>query len=108
MVSNDLLGEHFAAWFESFGGEMHNLEVDKLPEASGSTGQGNLSQNWPLSSPTYGNFSVNGTAPSTRPHTKAFQVAAGTKLSFEKALMVARASAGVVIDKGCWRDQGEL
>lgn len=98
MVSNDLLGEHFAEWFEGLGGEMPNLEIDKLRDASGSTDQGNLSQEWPSISPTFGIFTDNGTAPSTGPHTAAFQVAAGTKLSFEKALMVAKALAGVAID----------
>lgn len=98
MVSNDLLGEHFAEWFESLGGDMPNLEIDKLRDASGSTDQGNLSQEWPSISPTFGIFTENGTAPSTGPHTEAFQVAAGTKLSFEKALMVAKALAGVAVD----------
>jgi metal-dependent amidase/aminoacylase/carboxypeptidase family protein len=98
MVSNDLLGEHFAEWFEGLGGEMPNLEIDKLRDASGSTDQGNLSQEWPSISPTFGIFTENGTAPLTGPHTEAFQVAAGTKLSFEKALMVAKALAGVAVD----------
>lgn len=98
MVSNDLLGEHFAEWFEGLGGEMPDLEIDKLRDASGSTDQGNLSHEWPSISPTFGIYTDNGTAPSTGPHTAAFQVAAGTKLSFEKSLMVAKALAGVAID----------
>jgi len=98
MVSNDRLGEHFATWFEGLGGDMPDLEIDKLRDASGSTDQGNLSQDWPSISPTFGIFTDNGTAPATGPHTAAFQVAAGTKLSFEKALMVAKALAGVAVD----------
>ncbi|KAM0703388.1 hypothetical protein Q7P35_009327 [Cladosporium inversicolor] len=98
MVSNDLLSEHFAEWFEGLGGEMPDLEIDKLRDASGSTDQGNLSQEWPSISPNFGIFTDNGTAPSAGPHTEAFQVAAGTKLSFEKALMVAKALAGVAVD----------
>ena len=77
---------------------MPDLEIDKLRDASGSTDQGNLSQGWPSISPTFGIFTDNGTAPSTGPHTEAFQVAAGTKHSFEKALMVAKALAGVAVD----------
>lgn len=98
MVSNDLLGERFAAWFEGLGGEMPDLELDKLRDASGSTDQGNLSQEWPSISPTFGIFTDNGSAPATGPHTEAFEVAAGTKLSFEKSLLVAKALAGVAVD----------
>lgn len=98
MVSNDLLGQHFAEWFEGLGGDMPDLEIDKLRDASGSTDQGNLSQEWPSISPTFGIYTENGTAPSSGPHTEAFQVAAGTKLSFEKALTVAKALAGVAVD----------
>jgi amidohydrolase len=98
MVSNDLLGEHFAAWFEGLGGEMPDLELDKLRDASGSTDQGNLSHEWPSISPTFGIYTENGTAPATGPHTEAFEAAAGTKLSFEKALLVAKSLAGVAVD----------
>ena len=77
---------------------MPDLELDKLRDASGSTDQGNLSHEWPSISPTFGIYTENGTAPATGPHTEAFEVAAGTKLSFEKALLVAKALAGVAVD----------
>jgi hypothetical protein len=58
MVSNDLLGEHFAERFEGLGGNMPDLEIDRLRDASGSTDQGNLSHEWPLISPTSGIFTA--------------------------------------------------
>lgn len=98
MVNNDLLGESYAAWFEEFGGGMPDLEIDKSRDAVGSTDQGNLSHEWPSISPTFDIYDKNETLPATGTHTAAFQVAAGTKFSIEKALMIAKALGGVAVD----------
>lgn len=98
MVSNDILASSWSKYFTELGGEVPNAEVDKLREPSGSTDQGNVSKDFPTISPFFGITNENGSAPAGGPHTAAFEVAAGSRAAFDKAIVVAKSMAGVAID----------
>ncbi|KAF4925039.1 Peptidase M20 domain-containing protein 2 [Colletotrichum viniferum] len=98
MVSNDLLASSYSKYFTELGGEVPDAEVDKLREPSGSTDQGNLSHDFPSISPFFGITNENGSVPDGGPHTAAFEVAAGSRAAFDKAIMVAKGIAGVAVD----------
>ncbi|OLN96843.1 Peptidase M20 domain-containing protein 2-like protein 1 [Colletotrichum chlorophyti] len=98
MVSNDVLASSYAKYFTELGGEVPDAEVDKLREPSGSTDQGNISHDFPSISPTFGITNENGSLPASGVHTVAFEVAAGSRPAFDKAIVVAKSLAGVAID----------
>ncbi|KZL75060.1 aminobenzoyl-glutamate utilization protein B [Colletotrichum tofieldiae] len=98
MVSNDVLAGSYAKYFTELGGELPDADVDKLRDPSGSTDQGNISHDFPTISPYFGITNENGSVPSGGTHTAAFEVAAGSRPAFDKAIMVAKSIAGVAVD----------
>nr|RBQ92951.1 hypothetical protein FVER53263_05510 [Fusarium verticillioides] len=98
MNNNDGLAASYTRWFEELGGDLPDADVDKMREPGGSTDQGNISQDFPAISPMFQITYTNGTVPKSGPHTAPFEVAAGSKPAFEKALMVAKGLAGVAVD----------
>ncbi|KAF5262161.1 hypothetical protein FOXYS1_7123 [Fusarium oxysporum] len=98
MNNNDGLAASYTRWFEELGGDLPDADVDKMREPGGSTDQGNISQDFPAISPMFQITFANGTVPKSGPHTAPFEVAAGSKPAFEKALMVAKGLAGVAVD----------
>ncbi|KAL1596722.1 hypothetical protein SLS59_007753 [Nothophoma quercina] len=97
-VTNDLLAESYATYFKELGGHLEPSELDRAKDPSGSTDQGNLSHEWPSISPYFQIFNEDGSVPSGGPHTAPFEVAAGSRKSFEKSLVVAKSLAGVAVD----------
>ncbi|KAF6790392.1 metallopeptidase [Colletotrichum sojae] len=98
MVNNNLLASSYAKHFTEIGGKVPSAEIDKLRDPDGSTDQGNLSHDFPSISPYFGITNENGTAPAGGPHTAAFEVAAGSRAAFDKAIMAAKGIAGVAVD----------
>lgn len=98
MISNDILAASWSKYFTALGGEVPDAALDRIKEQGGSTDQGNISKKFPSIQPQFQIFNENGSVPSGGPHTAAFEVAAKSKLSFEKALMTAKGLAGVAID----------
>ncbi|KAH6392054.1 hypothetical protein HBI60_158250 [Parastagonospora nodorum] len=98
MLSNTLLASSFAKYFTSLGGEVPDPQLDRIKEQGGSTDQGNISKMFPSIQPMFQIYNENGSVPDGGPHTAAFEVAAGSKKSFEKALMTAQGLAGVAVD----------
>ncbi|KAJ0168189.1 Peptidase M20 domain-containing protein 2 [Colletotrichum tanaceti] len=98
MVSNDVLASSYARHFAELGGELPDADVDKLRDPSGSTDQGNISHDFPTISPYFSIANENGSVPSGGTHTAAFEVAAGSRPAFGKAIMVAKSIAGVAVD----------
>ncbi|KAH6892415.1 hypothetical protein B0T10DRAFT_594133 [Thelonectria olida] len=98
MNNNDGLAESYTRWFEKLGGEIPDADIDKLRDPSGSTDQGNISHDFPAISPQFQITHANGSVPDGGPHTEEFEVAAGSKPAFKKALMVAKSLAGVAVD----------
>ncbi|GJD03628.1 aminobenzoyl-glutamate utilization protein B [Colletotrichum higginsianum] len=98
MVSNDVLASSYTRYFTELGGELPDADVDKLRDPSGSTDQGNISHDFPTISPYFAITNENGSVPSGGTHTAAFEVAAGSRPAFEKAIMVAKSIAGVAVD----------
>lgn len=98
MNNNDGLAASYTGWFEKLGGEVPDANIDKTRDPSGSTDQGNISHDFPSISPQFQIFYANGSVPETGPHTEGFEIAAGSKPAFEKALMVAKSLAGVAVD----------
>ncbi|TIC90151.1 Peptidase M20 domain-containing protein 2 [Colletotrichum higginsianum] len=98
MVSNDVLASSYTRYFTELGGELPDADIDKLRDPSGSTDQGNISHDFPTISPYFAITNENGSVPSGGTHTAAFEVAAGSRSAFEKAIMVAKSIAGVAID----------
>lgn len=101
MVNNDVLAAAYAQYFEgpfNSGVELPDRVIDKLRAPSGSSDQGNVSWDFPSIQPMFGIYSKGGTAPTEGPHTAAFQVAAGTRESLDKAIVVAKSLAGVAVD----------
>jgi amidohydrolase len=98
MLSNSLLASSWSKYFVSLGGEVPDPKLDAVKEQSGSTDQGNISKMFPSIQPMFQIYNENGSVPDGGPHTAAFEVAAGTKKSFQKALMTAKALAGVAVD----------
>lgn len=98
MVNNDLMAASYAAYLSEQGISMPDPSLEKLKEPSGSTDQGNVSYDFPAIHPSFQIYHENGTAPTGAPHTAEFEVAAGSKPSFEKTLQVAKSLAGVAVD----------
>lgn len=98
MISNTLLADSWSKYFIALGGEVPDSQLDRIKEQGGSTDQGNISKMWPSIQPQFTIYNENGSVPTGGPHTAAFEVAAGSKRSFEKSLMVAKALAGVGVD----------
>jgi amidohydrolase len=98
MLSNTLLASSFAKYFTSLGGEVPDPQLDRIKEQGGSTDQGNISKMFPSIQPMFQIYNDNGSVPDGGPHTAAFEVAAGSKKSFEKALMTAKGLTGVAVD----------
>ncbi|KAM0283740.1 hypothetical protein ACHAQH_002329 [Verticillium albo-atrum] len=98
MVSNDALAESYTTWFEGLGGDIEDPVTDKKRDPSGSTDQGNISHDFPSISPLFGITNEDGSQPAGGPHTTAFEVAAGSRPAFDKAIMVAKSLAGVAVD----------
>ncbi|KAK7420770.1 hypothetical protein QQX98_002574 [Neonectria punicea] len=98
MNNNDGLAASYSRWFEELGGEVPEADLDKTRDPSGSTDQGNISHDFPAISPQFQITFANGSVPETGPHTEGFEVAAGSKPAFEKALLVAKSLAGVAVD----------
>ncbi|KAH7384308.1 hypothetical protein DE146DRAFT_760085 [Phaeosphaeria sp. MPI-PUGE-AT-0046c] len=98
MITNDILATSWSKYFTSLGGEVPNPLVDKIKERSASTDHGNISKRFPSIQPLFQIFNENGSVPSGGPHTASFEVAAGSKKAFEKALMTAKGLAGVAVD----------
>lgn len=98
MVTNDILASSWSKHFTALGGEVPDPTVDKLKEPSASTDQGNISKRFPSIQPLFQIYNENGSVPSGGPHTPPFEVAAGSKKAFEKALMAAKGLAGVAAD----------
>lgn len=98
MVSNDVLASSYAKYFTELGGEIPDAEVDKMRDPSGSTDQGNISHDYPTISPFFSITNENGSVPSGDVHTAEFEVAAGSRSAFDKAIMVAKSIAGVAVD----------
>ncbi|KAI6781041.1 aminobenzoyl-glutamate utilization protein B [Emericellopsis cladophorae] len=98
MVTNDVMAESYAAWFEGLGGTLPNPVTDKLRSPAGSTDQGDISHAFPAIHPFFAIVTANGTAPSSGPHTPAFEVAAGGRPAFYRAVRAAKGLAGVAVD----------
>lgn len=98
MLSNTLLASSFSKYFTALGGEVPDPQLDRIKEQGGSTDQGNISKMFPSIQPMFQIYTENGSVPSGGPHTAAFEVAAGSKKSFDKALMTAKGLAGVAVD----------
>ncbi|KAJ4987073.1 aminobenzoyl-glutamate utilization protein B [Stagonosporopsis vannaccii] len=98
-VSNDVLAASYAAFFShQAAGALLAPDLDKTKDPSGSTDQGNLSHEWPSISPYFQITNDDGSVPEGGPHTRAFEVAAGSRRAFEKSLVVAKSLAGVAVD----------
>lgn len=98
MITNDILATAWSKYFTSLGGEVPDPTLDKIKERSASTDQGNISKRFPSIQPLFQIYNENGSVPSGGPHTAPFEVAAGSKKAFEKALMTAKSLAGVAVD----------
>jgi amidohydrolase len=98
MINNDILADTWAKMHVALGGTVPDRALDRIKTPSGSTDHGNMSKKWPSIQPMFQVFNENGSAPTQGPHTAEFEVAVGTKNSFEKALMVAKGLAGVAVD----------
>jgi len=98
MITNDILASSWSKYFEALGGKVPEPSLDRIKEQGGRTDQGNISKRFPSIQPMFQIYNDNGSVPSGGPHTAPFEVAAGTKKSFEKALMTAKALAGVAVD----------
>jgi amidohydrolase len=98
MLSNDILATSWSKYFTALGGEVPEPSLDRIKEQGGSTDQGNISKKWPSIQPQFQIYNENGSVPTGGPHTAPFEVAAGSKKSFEKALMTAKGLAGVAVD----------
>jgi amidohydrolase len=98
MINNDLLADTWAKYHVALGGQVPDRATDRIKTQQGSTDHGNMSKKWPSIQPRFQIFYENGTAPESASHTAAFEVAAGSKKSFEKALMTAKGLAGVAVD----------
>jgi amidohydrolase len=98
MFSNDLLASSWSKYFTALGGSVPDAKLDAIKEQSGSTDQGNISKKWPSIQPMFQIYNENGSVPEGGPHTAPFEVAAGTRRSFEKAIMTAKGLAGVAVD----------
>ncbi|KAM0328830.1 hypothetical protein ACHAQA_005246 [Verticillium albo-atrum] len=99
MVSNDILASTYTTWFEGLdGGDIEDPVTDKKRDPSGSTDQGNISHDFPSISPFFGITNEDGSTPAGGPHTTAFEVAAGSRPAFDKAIVVAKSLAGVAVD----------
>jgi amidohydrolase len=98
MLSNDILAASYSKHFIALGGQVPDQSLDRIKEQSGSTDQGNISKMWPSIQPMFQIFNEDGSVPEGGPHTAPFEVAAGSRKSFEKGLMVAKGLAGVAVD----------
>jgi amidohydrolase len=98
MITNDILAASWSKYFVALGGEVPDPQLDRIKEQGGSTDQGNISKRFASIQPMFQIYNENGSAPSGGPHTAPFEVAAGTKKSFEKALMTAKGLAGVAVE----------
>lgn len=98
MLSNDILASSWSKFFTALGGEVPDPALDRIKEQGGSTDQGNISKKFPSIQPMFQIYNENGSVPDGGPHTAPFKVAAGSKRSFEKALMTAKGLAGVAVD----------
>ncbi|KAJ4321611.1 hypothetical protein N0V94_002810 [Neodidymelliopsis sp. IMI 364377] len=99
-VTNDILASSYATYFSNLEGPdaLAPAELDKEKDPSGSTDQGNLSHEWPSISPYFQIFNEDGSVPASGPHSAPFEVAAGSRRSFEKSLVVAKSLAGVAVE----------
>jgi amidohydrolase len=99
-VTNDILASSYASYFSALEGSdaLAPAELDKEKDPSGSTDQGNLSHEWPSISPYFQIFNEDGSVPKSGPHSAPFEVAAGSRRSFEKSLVVAKSLAGVAVE----------
>ncbi|KAI8931450.1 hypothetical protein NX059_011777 [Plenodomus lindquistii] len=98
MIINDILATSWSKYFTSLGGEVPDQALDRIKAQGGSTDQGNISKKFPSIQPMFQIYNENGSVPSGGPHTAPFEVAAGSRMSFEKALMTAKGLAGVAVD----------
>jgi metal-dependent amidase/aminoacylase/carboxypeptidase family protein len=98
MLSNDILATSWSKYFLALGGKVPEQSLDRIKEQSGSTDQGNISKKFPSIQPMFQIYNENDSVPTGGPHTAPFEVAAGSKKSFEKALMTAKGLAGVALD----------
>ncbi|RYP67431.1 hypothetical protein DL769_005763 [Monosporascus sp. CRB-8-3] len=98
MVNNEVLIDSFYENYEDLNGTLPDRVTDGMRTPSASTDQGNIAWEFPSIQPMFAIYNENGSLPSGGPHTAPFEVAAGTKLSFKKALKVAKAMAGVAVD----------
>lgn len=98
MVTNDVMAESYASWFEGLGGTLPNPIVDKIRQPSGSTDQGDVSHTFPAIHPFFAIVTANGTVPDGGPHTSEFEVAAGSRPAFDRALRASKGLAGVAVD----------
>lgn len=98
MVTNDVMAESYASWFEGLGGTLPNPIIDKIKEPAGSTDQGDISHAFPAIHPFFAIVTANGTAPAGGTHTIEFEAAAGSKPAFERALRASKGLAGVAVD----------
>jgi amidohydrolase len=98
MLSNSLLASSYAKFFTALGGELPDPTLDAVKEQSGSTDQGNISKRFASIQPMFQIFNENGSVPTGGPHTAPFEVAAGSRRAFEKAMMAAKGLAGVALE----------
>ncbi|RYO84302.1 hypothetical protein DL766_008143 [Monosporascus sp. MC13-8B] len=98
MVNNEVLVGFFYKNYEDLNGTLPDRATDSMRTPGGSTDQGNIAWEFPSIQPMFAIYIENGSLPSGGPHTAPFEVPAGTKLSFKKALKVAKAMAGVAVD----------
>lgn len=98
MVTNDVMAEHYANWFTGLGGELPNPIIDKIKEPAGSTDQGDISHAFPAIHPMFAIVTANGTTPEGGTHTAPFEVAAGSRPAFDRAIRAAKGLAGVAVD----------
>lgn len=98
MISNDVLAASWSKYFSALGGEVPDPVLDRIKAQAGSTDQGNISKRFPSIQPLFQIFNENGSVPTGGAHTAPFEVAAGSRRSFEKALMAAKGLAGVAVD----------
>ncbi|KAH9881149.1 hypothetical protein J1614_001644 [Plenodomus biglobosus] len=98
MISNDVLATSWSKYFSALGGEVPDQVLDRIKAQAGSTDQGNISKRFPSIQPLFQIFNENGSVPTGGAHTAPFEVAAGSRRSFEKALMAAKGLAGVAVD----------
>lgn len=98
MLTNDPLALQYKAHFELLGGQLPENLQDKMTPSSAGTDQGNVSKKFPSLHAFFGIFNEDGSAATAAGHTVEFVAVAGTRPSFDKALMSAKALAGVALD----------